>query len=174
MKYLVKFIVITFLVFGINNSFAEEKIIYIDMDRIVNKSKAGVFISNELRKIHQKNMENFQNTEDKLRKEEADLLSKKNVMNKEEFQEKIKLLRERAKKFQSERGKRLEEIRKIRTNATKTILETLQPLIAEYSDKNNISIVIDKKNVIIGKTDLDITELMISKLNKKLPSIKLN
>ena len=95
-------------------------------------------------------------------------------MNKEEFQEKIKLLRERAKKFQSERGKRLEEIRKIRTNATKTILETLQPLIAEYSDKNNISIVIDKKNVIIGKTDLDITELMISKLNKKLPSIKLN
>ena len=40
--------------------------------------------------------------------------------------------------------------------------------------ENGISLVIDKKNLVMGDTDLDITKLVIEKLNIALPSIKLN
>ena len=35
-------------------------------------------------------------------------------------------------------------------------------------------LVIDKKNLVMGDSDLDITKLVIEKLNIALPSIKLN
>ena len=39
---------------------------------------------------------------------------------------------------------------------------------------NNIQIVLDKKAVILGDTNLEITDKIISILNKELPSLKTN
>jgi Skp family chaperone for outer membrane proteins len=39
--------------------------------------------------------------------------------------------------------------------------------------ENEISIIIDKKNVILGNAELDITKLIIEKLDKELPSLNL-
>jgi outer membrane protein len=46
--------------------------------------------------------------------------------------------------------------------------------MAEYSDKNSISLIVDKKIVVLGKTELDITEKIINLLNEKVKEIKLN
>ena len=51
MKYIVKIIVITYLIFGITNSFAENKVVYIDMNKILNESKVGAFVEKELKKL---------------------------------------------------------------------------------------------------------------------------
>ena len=69
---------------------------------------------------------------------------------------------------------KIEELNKIGNGARSQILEALQPILAKYAEKNDISIIVDKKNVIVGKTNLDITKTIIDELNKKLPSIKLN
>ena len=39
MKYLVSFFVITFLMFGLKHSYADNHIVYIDMDKVLNESK---------------------------------------------------------------------------------------------------------------------------------------
>ena len=44
LKYIVKIFVITYLIFGITNSFAESKVVYIDMNRILNESTVGIFV----------------------------------------------------------------------------------------------------------------------------------
>ena len=82
MKYFVKIFVITYLVFGINNSFAEDKIVYVNMDSILNDSKAGQFVQEKLKKTHKSNLSIFKSTEEKLKKDEKNLLTKKNVMEK--------------------------------------------------------------------------------------------
>jgi len=46
--------------------------------------------------------------------------------------------------------------------------------MAEYSDKNSISLIVDKKIIVLGKTELDITEKIINLLNEKVKEIKLN
>ena len=54
------------------------------------------------------------------------------------------------------------------------ILKDLSPILAEFSKENNISIIIDKKNIIVGKTELNITEKILNVLDSKIKKIKLN
>ena len=39
--------------------------------------------------------------------------------------------------------------------------------------ENDISLVIDKKDMLGGKPEYDITEIIVEKLNKELPSLNL-
>ena len=52
MKYIVKFFVITFFVFYFNHTFAEEKVVFINMDLLLNESKAGKSAQNQLETHH--------------------------------------------------------------------------------------------------------------------------
>ena len=54
------------------------------------------------------------------------------------------------------------------------IIKSLSPILAEYSKENNISIIMDKKNIIIGKTELNITKKILDLLDNKIKKIKLN
>ena len=174
LKYIVKIFVITYLFFGINNSFAENKVVYIDMNKILNESKVGVFVEKELTKTHETKLENFKKIEEKLKKEEIDLISKRNIMAREEFDTKVKSLNEEAQRYQDERRKWFDEITVKRNNARAEVLKTLDPIITEYFEQNQISLMLYKRNIAIGTSELDITDGIIDELNKKLPSIKLN
>ena len=110
LKYIVKIFVITYLIFGITNSFAENKVVYIDMNKILNKSKVGAFVEKELTKLHETKLEGFKKTEENLKKEEIGLISKRNILARNEFDAKVKLLNEDAQKYQAERRKWFDEI----------------------------------------------------------------
>ena len=174
LKYIVKIFVITYLIFGITNSFAEDKIVYIDMNKILNESKVGIFVEKQLTKTHEEKLKIFQDSEEKLKKEEIDLISQRNIMARDEFDKKVKLLNEEAQKYQSERRKWFDEITIKRNQARAEVLKSLDPIITEHFEQNQISLILYKRNVAIGITDLDITNAIIDELNKKLPSIKLN
>ena len=54
------------------------------------------------------------------------------------------------------------------------IVKNLSPIIADFSKENNISIVMDKKNIIVGKTELNITKKILTLLDNKIKKIKIN
>ena len=174
LKYIVKIFVITYLIFGITNSFAENKVVYIDMNRILNESKVGIFVEKELTKIHNAKLDNFKQIEEKLKKEEIGLISKRNIMTREDFDKKVKVLNEEAQKYQDERRKWFDGITVKRNNARAEVLESLDPILTEHFEQNQISIMLYKRNIAIGSSELDITDTIIDELNKKLPSIKFN
>ena len=174
LKYIVKIFVITYLIFGITDSFAENNVVYIDMNKILNESKVGAFVEKELTKIHEAKLENFKKTEEKLKIEEIDLISKRNIMAREEFDEKVKFLNEEVQKYQDERRKWFDEITVKRNNARAEVIKSLDPIITEYFEQNKISLMLYKRNIAIGTSELDITGKIIDELNKKLSSIKLN
>ena len=174
MKYIVKFFVITFFVFHFTHTFAEGKIVFINMDYILNQSKSGKSAQNQLEKLHKSNLDYLMKIENKLKNEEKDILSKKNILKEEEFEAKIAKLREDARDYQGSRVKLTNELTQKRTEVTKKILEELKPILAKYIEKETISVILDKKNVIVGKTNLDITEIIIKKLDNELPKIEIN
>jgi Skp family chaperone for outer membrane proteins len=174
LKYIVKIFVITYLIFGITNSFAENKVVYIDMNKILNKSKVGAFVEKELTKLHETKLEGFKKMEEDLKKKEIDLVSKRNILARNEFDSKVKLLNEDAQKYQAERRKWFDEIAVKRNKARVEVLKYLDPIITNYFEKNQISLILYKRNIAIGNSELDITDSIIDQLNIKLPSIKLN
>ena len=174
LKYIVKIFVITYLIFGITNSFAENKVVYIDMNKILSESKVGAFVEKELTELHETKLDNFKKTEESLKKKEIDLISKRNILARSEFDAKVKLLNEEAQKYQAERRKWFDEIAAKRNSARTEVLKSLDPIITDYFEKNQLSLILYKRNIAIASSELDITGAIIDELNKKLPSIKLN
>ena len=174
LKYIVKIFVITYLFFGINNSFAESKVVYIDMNKILNESKVGSFVEKELTQLHEKKLNEFKKSEENLKKKEIDLISKRNILARDEFDAKVKLLNEDAQNYQEERRKWFDEIAVKRNLARAEVLKSLDPIISSYFEENQISLILYKRNIAIGNNELDITDTIIDELNIKLPSVKLN
>ena len=143
------------------------------MKYVLNNSKAGKGVQDFLQKSFKENQEKFSNLEIDLKKKEVDLLAKKNILSKEEYKKNSEQLRKKVMEYQTQRRATLEKIAKQRTESRKKLLKKIEPILDTYISENDISMVIDKKNVLGGQTDFDITNIIIEKLNKELPSINL-
>ena len=171
MKYLVKFFVITFLLLICTHVSAEQKIAYLDMKFVLNNSKAGKGAQDFLQKSFKENQKKFADEENALKKEENDLLTQKTILTKEEYQKKGDNLRKKVIDYQSQRRLSLEKITTQRAEARQKLLEKIDPIMKIYIKENDISLIIDRKNVLMGNTNLDITKIIVEKLNKEFPSL---
>ena len=173
MKHLVKIFVVTFLLLINTYALADQKLVTLDMKYVLNNSKAGKEAQDFLKKSLVDNNKKFSDIENNLKKEEIDLLDKKNILSKEEYQKKADALRKKVIDYQSQRRMALDKIANQRTKARQTLLKTIDPILNTYIQENDISVVIDRKYVLGGRTDLDITNSIIEKLNKELQSLNL-
>ena len=173
MKYFVKLFVITFFLIASIPAMAEQKIVVLDMTYVLNQSKAGKGAQDFLKKSFNDNAKKFSDLEKALKKEESDLLSKKNILSKEDYTKKSDALRKKVIDYQSQRRSSLDKIATQRAESRKTLLQKISPIVDSYIKENNISIVIDKKNMIGGLNEYDITKVIVEKLNKELPSLNL-
>ena len=82
MKYFVKIIVVTVLLFISTTTFAEQKIVVLDLKHVLNNSKAGKGAQDFLKKSFNNNAKKFANIEKSLKDEEKDLIEKKTVLSK--------------------------------------------------------------------------------------------
>ena len=140
----------------------------------MNNSIAGKSITSQLENNHKKNISKFKKIEDELKKNEAEIISQKNVISKEEFEKKIIDLRDKANKFRKERNENINNLNNQRLEATSKMITLVRPILSEFSDKNSISLIIDKKNIIIGKTLLDITDDILKIVDEKIGKIELD
>jgi len=173
MKYLVKFFVVTFLFLIYTHASAEQKIAYLDMKFVLNNSKAGKGAQDFLQKSFKENQKKFLDEENGLKKKENDLLAQKTILTKKEYQKKSDDLRKKVIDYQLQRRATLEKITSQRAEARQKLLEKLDPILKIYIKENEISLIIDKKNVLMGNTNLDITTIIVEKLNKELPSLSI-
>ena len=90
------------------------------------------------------------------------------------LKKKIIDLRDKANKFRKERNNNINNLNNQRLQATAKMINLIKPILSEYSEKNSISIIIDKKNVIIGKTALDITDDILKIVDDEIGKINLN
>ena len=173
MKYLLKFFVVTLLLLICTYASAEQKVAYLDMKFVLNNSKAGKGAQDFLQKSFRENQKNFLDRENKLKQEESDLLGQKTILTKEEYQKKSDDLRKKVIDYQSQRRLSLEKITTLRAEAKQKLLEKLDPILKTYIKENDISLIIDRKNVLIANSDLDITAIIVEKLNKEFPSLSI-
>ena len=173
MKYFVKIFVVTFFLFFYTAVSAEDKIVILDLKYVLNNSKAGKGAQDFLKKSLEDNIKKFQDMEKKLKKEETDLLTKKTVLSKEENTKKSDNLRKKVIDYQSQRRAAFDKIATQRAQSRETLLKAIDPILKNYIQEDNISLVIDKVNTLGGTPENEITKIIVEKLNKELPSLNL-
>ena len=173
MKDIIKFFLLI-IFFPLNQVYAAENIVYLDIEKLIHSSQAGKIINENIKKNHKTNLDIFEKKENELKEEESKIISQKNILNEEEFKNKIANLKKKVINYQNERKQKIDELKILKSVLTKKLLSHINPIMAEYSDKNSISLIVDKKIIVLGKIELDITEKIINLLNEKVKEIKLN
>ena len=154
--------------------YSSEKIVYLDVEKIMQQSTAGKSIIAQLKKKREASISKFKKKEKDIIEKEKKLISQKNVLSKEEFGKNIKDLRDEIIEFQKDRNKAFNEIAKLRVKASTNLLKKLNPILENYSKTNSISMVIQKKHIVIGKKEDDITKDILELVNQKVKNIKLD
>ena len=138
------------------------------------ESIAGKSIKNQLEKIYNKDLEKFKKNDEILKKKEKKIIAKKNIMSQEDFQKELTSLRSEIINFQREQVKSRDNINKLRIGATNKLISKLSPILKEYAKENSISLILQKKNIIMGKKEIEITDEILSLTNKEIKDIKVN
>ena len=154
--------------------FSSEKIVYLDVEKIMQESSAGKSIIAQLKKKRESSISKFKSREKNILDKEKKLISQKNILSKEEFESKIKDLRNDISNYQKDRNKTSNEITKSRVKASTKLINKLTPILEEYSKKNSIRIIVQKKNIVMGKKEDDITKDILELINQKVKSIKID
>ena len=173
MKDVIKLFLL-FIFLQLNQVYAAENIVYLDIEKLIHNSQAGKIIDENIKKNHKTNLDIFKKKENELKEEESKIIAQKNILNEEEFKKKIDNLKKKVINYQNEKKQKIDELNLVKSELTKKLLSHINPILAEYSDKNSISLIVDKKTIVLGKTELDITEKIINLLNEKVKEIKLN
>ena len=172
MKKIFTIIFLFFFIFFPSNS--AEKVVYLDVEKIMQDSSAGKSIISQLKKKREISVSNLKKKEKGIFEKEKKLISQKNVLSQEEFEKKLKNLRGDITNFQRDRNKKINEINKSRINATTKLLKKLTPILEDYSNKNSIRIIVQKKNIVMGKKEDDITKDILDLVNQKIKNIKID
>ena len=154
------------------NAYSNEKIVYVDMNSLINNSKAGTSINNQMKKILDKNNSEYQSLEKKLRQEEKDLLNKKNVLDPNKYKDEVNIFKNKINKLKIERNKEIEDIQKRNVKAKNELVSIVTEILAKYSTENQIKLVLNKESIILGIKTIDITNEVLTLLDKKVKKIK--
>jgi len=171
MKKLLKII---FIIFFISISKVYSEIYFINLDKIVNQSEAGKLINKNISEKNKKNDLEFKKKRDELKKQEEELINQKNILSEEDFGKKLNTLKKNVNDFNLKNKERLENQRKNLVVYKTKLLKSIEPILIEYMKENNISYILQKKNILIGREDLDKTDEIINIVNQKVDKIIFN
>lgn len=161
-----------FFLLILQNSYAENKIAYIDINHLLNNSIVGNSILNHINKMKENKNSELALIQKKLSEQESDLIKKKNIIETNEFEKQVNKLRRDIDAYNNNKKKINIEIENKKIKYTKTVLNTLNLIISKYVEDNAITMVFPKKNIVIAKKNLDITEPVMILLNNQLKNIE--
>ena len=137
--------ILILLSLSINSSKAEDKISYIDIDYVLANTNVGKKLLNTLKKEEELKIIKFKSDDEKFKNEEKKLLSKKNLMSKEEMNKELKLLQVEFQKYNKEKIKEVDKLKIKRNKNIVNFLNIINPIIEKYMTDNSIYMIIDKK-----------------------------
>ena len=147
---------------------SNDKIAFIDIDFVLSQSKAGKSVLSNLDKLNKKNINDLKSEEQKLIKDREELDKLKNISSQEDMNIKIQAFQKKIEQFNKQKVDLSSKYNKKKEEETLKLLKKINPIISEYMEKNQITLIFDKKNIYIAKSELDITKPVLEIVNLKL------
>ena len=145
---------------------AKENIVFIDLNYVLNKSNDGKKILEELKNISEINKDKFNKEERLLEKERNDIKKLKNIISKDEYNKKVSLFQEKVEIYNKEKSNILKSFENKKKKELDIFFKSLNEIMNVYMKENSISIIIDKKNIVMAAVKNDISNEIIDLVNK--------
>ena len=173
MKNFILLSIFIFIIF-FNKVNAEQKIAFLNMDQVISKSNAGSSILKQLNKLNDKNLSSLNKIEKNIKEKETKLISQKNIISESEFINKVELLKKEINEHNQNRKKLISSFNVLKIENTNKLLKLINPILVKYSNDNEISFILQKKDLIIGKIEFDITDDILKIINNDIKEFNIN
>jgi outer membrane protein len=165
--------ILVIFLFITNTVFSEQKIAFIDMDKVISTSKSGSSILKQLTDLNKKNLQFLKDEEKKFKEKEAKLISQKNIITENDFKNKVNELKSEIKSYNQNRNKILDDFNRLKIDNTNNLLKLINPILVKFSNDKEIAIILQKKDLVVAKTQLDITDEVIKIVNLEIKEFKI-
>ena len=95
--------ILFFIVLSISYANANQKIVFIDMQKILTESISGKYLNSNIGKLQDKKIIEFKKDKENFQNEEKKLISKKNILEKSKFEEQVVILRTKITTFNNKK-----------------------------------------------------------------------
>ena len=165
-----KIIRIIFFLFFIllhnTHAYSKNIIVFLDVEYAINNSNIGKKVLSNLNKINIEENKNLKIIEESLKKKEKEINNVKNIISKEEFENKVNQFKQEIKEYNVKKDKIKKDLIKNKNKQLNDLFKKINPLIIKYMDDNSIELILSKKNIYLGKRELDITEVILKLINE--------
>ena len=101
-----------------------------------------------------------------LEKERDDIKKLKNIVSKDEYNKKVALFQEKVQLYNKEKTDIIKSFEKSKKKELDIFFKNLNEIMNIYMKENSISIIIDKKNIVMAAVKNDISNEIIELVNK--------
>ena len=143
------------------------------MDKVITTSKSGSSILKQLTDINKKNLKFLKDEEKKFKQKETKLISQKKIISETDFKNKVNELKSEIKNYKQNRNKMLADFNKLKVDNTNNLLKLINPILVKFSNDKEIAIILQKKDLVVAKSELDITEEVIKIVNLEVKEFKI-
>ena len=169
MLRLFKFLIIFIFCLNFTNFlYASEKIAFIDINYIINNSSKGKKILSNLEKIDEKNRNELDILQKKIKEENEEIKRIKNVASKEELTKKIDNHKKNIENFNKKRSALSKSLMDLKKKQTFEIVKQIGPIVEKYMKEKSIDVVLKNETLYISKSNYDITKEILEIVNKEI------
>ena len=161
------FFVIFFNIITVN-SYAENKIAYFYLDKILSESKPAKSLISQLKEVEKIELDALKLKEKKFKEEENKILSSKNILSQDEYVKNVNIFKKKISSYQLQKKNIIENLKKKRNDEFTRFLKKINPIIEAIMKKNSIDIIIEKKNIFIANSNYDITDAIIKNVDDNI------
>ncbi len=151
---------------------AAANILVVDTVRIQEQSSAAKSMQTQIRDFEKKLQAQAKSAEEKLKAEEVGLKQQQTLLAPEQFDIK-------RREFETKVGDEQRKLQEAQQNmqdavraAQTKLLKALEPILKELMTERGANLMVDRRMVLTSSESLDVTASVIERLNKKVPSVK--
>lgn len=149
------------------------EIAVVDVQKILRQATASKTIRPQLAKLKKQYRARFKKQEQELRAANQDLSRQRAILSPEAYEQQRKAFRKRASKVQREVQAARRRLDGALASAMRKVHRALRGITAKYARQEGIQLILPKSGVLLMETRFDITDEILQRLNKQLPTVKL-
>ena len=166
LKKIFSIIFINFIFISLSNS--DDQIKFVNINFIINNSNAGIKVLDTIDKMKKNLIKELKEKEKKIKEKEIILKGQQNILEKNEFDKKISLLKEEINKYNTDREKAINEIDIKQKEDLENLIKKITPLLENYMEKNSIGIIFNENSVFFSKKNYNASEDILKLVNDNL------
>ena len=145
---------------------------FIDINYVFNNSTVGKKINKDGLDQRNKKIKELKKIETDLEKQKNDILSKKNILEKNEFEKKVISHQKKVQDYQLKKSKELTELKQKNIKFTKNFMKKVDQVLLKYAENNKIDLILTREILVISNSKLDISKDILEIVNKEIKKVE--